>query len=112
LVQQISDQFWKKWVELCAPSLVVQRKWHKSSSNLQPGDVVLVLDRNTLRGDYRLGLIQKVFPGNDGKVRNVTLTYKNFKIGESCSKYNGVKDTVVTRSVQRLALLVPVDEST
>ena len=112
LVQQVSDHFWNKWVELCAPSLVVQRKWHKSTNNLKPGDVVLVLDRNTLRGNYRLGLIQKVFPGSDGKVRNVTLTYKNFKIGESHSKYDGVKDTVVTRSVQRLALLVPVDKTT
>jgi hypothetical protein len=111
LVQQISDHFWAKWVELCAPSSVVQRKWHKQGKNLQAGDVVLILDRNTLRGEYRLGLVKKVFPGSDGRVRKVLLSYKNFKVGEKVSKYSGVKDTLVTRSVQRLALLVPEDSS-
>lgn len=109
LVQQISDLFWAKWVELCAPFLIVQRKWHRAGRNLQVGDVVLILDRNTLRGEYRLGLVQKVYPGSDGKVRKVQLSYKNYKVGEKLFVYSGVKDILVTRAVQRLALLVPVN---
>ena len=110
LIQQLADQFWQRWVELCAPNLIVQRKWHESSRNLRPGDVVLVLDKNSFRGEYRLGLIKEVFPGIDGKVRKVSLTYKNYKIGEKISQYSGAKDTVVIRTVQKLALLVSVDE--
>jgi hypothetical protein len=111
LVQQLSNFFWAKWTELCAPALLVQRKWHTSFRNLMPGDVVIVTDRNSLRGDYRLGLVKQVHPGVDGKVRKVSLAYKNFKVGEKVFEYKGAKDTIVTRSVQRLALLVPVDDS-
>ena len=111
LVQSLADQFWQRWIELCAPHLLVQRKWYSSASNLQKGDVVLVADKNTLRGDYRLGLVRDVHPGVDGRVRQVMLSYKNFKVGEKLCCYSGSTDTVVTRSVQRLALLVPIDHS-
>ena len=111
LVQNIAKHFWEKWKELCAPALLVQRKWHKNSRNLMPGDVVLVLDNNTLRSEYRLGLVHQVFPGADGKVRKVSVAYKNYKVGEKTCEYSGAKNTIVTRSVQRLALLVPVNVS-
>ncbi|KAK6191002.1 hypothetical protein SNE40_002752 [Patella caerulea] len=109
LVQKITDNFWKKWIELYAPSLVNQQKWLTSNRNLQPGDVVLIADRNTLRSEYRLGLVKDVFPSADGKVRKVSLSYKNYKIGDKSCDYSGAKDTVITRSVQSLALLVPID---
>ena len=99
LVQNLVNSFWERWTELCAPGLVVQRKWHTAHRNLKRGDVVVVADRNVLRGDYRLGLIKEVFPDSDGKVRKVSLVFK-------------ANQAVVTRAVQRLALLVPVDERT
>lgn len=108
LVQSVVDDFWKRWTELYAPTLVVQRKWHTASRNLRPGDVVIVADRNTLR-DYRLTLVKDVFPGDDGKVRKVTVQYRSYCTGESVHEYRGARDTVVSRAVQRLALLVPVD---
>jgi len=109
LVQTVSDLFWKRWVELGAPGLIVQRKWHTANRNLKPGDVVVIADKNTLRGEYRIGLVQEVYPGVDGKVRKVKLMYKNYKVGPNVYKYSGCPDTTVLRSVQRLALLVPVD---
>lgn len=111
LVQSIANCFWERWCELCAPALVVQKKWHTSHRNLQPSDVVIVADKNSLRGQYRVALVKKVFPGKDGKVRRVTLSYKNFKVGEKLEKYSGAPDTEVMRSVHRLALLVPCNEN-
>ena len=55
--------------------------------------------------------MREVFPGLDGIVRKVSVGYKNFKVGEQVQVYGGAKEVVVIRSVQRLALLVPVDES-
>ena len=108
LVQSLVDSFWSRWIEYCAPALVIQKKWHTSCRNLQVGDVVMVSDSNVHRGEYRLGIVREVFPSVDGKVRRVRLSYKNFKIGDvSC--YSGTPDVTVTRSVQRLALLVPID---
>ena len=110
IVQDISNQFWQKWCELCAPALVIQRKWHTAHRNLQPGDVVIMADKNSLRGQYRIAMVKNVFPGSDGKVRRVSLTYKNFKVGEKVNHYSGVPDTEVTRSIQKLALLVPYND--
>ena len=103
------EDFWKRWTELYAPALVVQRKWHTATRNLQPGDVVIVADKNTLRGEYRLALVRDVIPGEDGIVRKVMVHYKSYRSGESVHEYRGARDTVVSRAVQRLALLVPVD---
>ena len=103
------EDFWKPWTELCAPALVVQRKWHTARCNLCPGDVAIVADKNTLRGYYRLVLVKDVFPGEDGKVRKVTVQHKTYRTGERVHEYRGARDTVVSRAVQRLALLVPVD---
>ena len=66
-VQSVVEDFWKRWTELYAPALVVQGKWHTASHNLRPGDVVIVADKNTLRGDYRLALVKIVFQEKMGK---------------------------------------------
>ena len=110
LVSSITDQFWLRWTELYAPSLIRQLKWHKPSKNLEPGDVVLICDKNQLKGHYKLARVEKVFPGRDGHVRKVSLTYKNHRPGEPLTQYLGAPDTTVTRAVQRLALLAPMDD--
>lgn len=108
-VQNITNLFWKRWVELGAPGLIIQRKWHVETRNLKPGDVVVVADQNTLKGEYRIALVREVYPGSDDRVRKVKLSYKNYNVGQNVHKYTGCPDATVLRSVQRLALLVPVD---
>lgn len=90
-----------KWTErLYASALVVHRKWNTTARNLQPGDVV-----------RQLGLIHEKFPGKDERVRRVSVMYKNFSVGDKIKEYNEDKQAiVVTRSAQRLALLVPVNK--
>ena len=109
LVTAIGNQFWQHWLELFAPSLVYRPKWSQRERDLKIGDVVLILDNDALKGEYRLGLVLEVHPGKDGRVRNATVAYKNFKVGESVQIYKGQKYTSVKRSIQRLVLLVPVD---
>jgi len=48
---------------------------------------VIVADNNTLRGDYHLALVKDVFPGEDGKVRKVTVQYKSYRTGEKVHEY-------------------------
>jgi len=68
------------------------------------------MDSDSMRSEYRLALVKEVYPGDDHKVRKVLLSYKNYKVGEKISQYSGAKDQLITRSVQRLVLIVPVDE--
>jgi hypothetical protein len=109
-VQNLIALFWERWIEMGAPGLIVHKKWHTANRNLIPGDVVVVVDKNTLRGEYRIALVQEVYPGMDGKVRKVKLSYKNFRVGDKVHKYSGSPDTIIVRSVQKLALLVPADQ--
>ena len=108
LVSDVTSHFWKRWQELYIPTIISQRKWTKDFRDLVPGDIVLVCDSNSLRGQYTIARVKEVFPGKDGKVRTVSLIYKNFKTGEKLRDYHGSSSRVIIRSVQRLALLVPV----
>ncbi len=90
-------------MQLYAPTLIVRRKWHVSTRNLRPGDVVIVA------WNYRLGVLQELFPDEDGKIRRVLVTYKNFHVGKYRSCYGVSEAVTVSRRVQRLALLVPVE---
>ena len=108
-VQAVVSEFWAKWIELCAPALVTRYKWTELTRNLRPGDIVLIADKSPIKGDYRLGMINEVLAGNDGKVRRALVKYKNYKVGERDHEYIGREEVVVSRSVHRLALLVPVE---
>ena len=110
LVSSIEDQFWTHWMELFAPSLVYRQKWHEKERDVQVNDVVLILDSDTFRGQYRLGIVQKTHPGQDGIIRVVTVGYKNFRVDEKVYQYKGQPYTTVKRRVQRLVLLVPIEE--
>ena len=50
--------------------------------NLKKGDIVLIQDSNKIRGQWKLGKVSEVFPGEDGIVRKVHVIYKNPKQGE------------------------------
>ena len=43
----------------------------KSSSSLRTGKVVMVYDEGHPRGIWRLGRIEELIPGADGKIRGV-----------------------------------------
>ena len=105
----MSDSFWKRWSELYAPTLVRQSRWTKAARNLKEGDIVLIVDSG-LKGTYKLARVVEVFPGPDSMVRKVKLAYKNYKPGEPVAKYDGSSDVVVTRSAQKLALVVAEEE--
>ena len=42
-------------------------------------------------------------------VRQVTVRYKSYKVGEKVQHYSGARDIVVSRRVHRLAVLVLAD---
>ena len=53
------------------PELLRQQKWVKDEPNLTVGDLVLLLDENSPRGSWPLGLVREISVGRDGLVRSV-----------------------------------------
>ena len=109
-IQGIIDNFWRRWTRDFFPSLIIRQKWHTAARNLRVGDVVLIQDSNQIRGQWKLGKVSEVFPGDDGRVRKVHVIYKNPRLGEPSNKYSGKDYTTIERSTNRLVLLVPVDD--
>ena len=72
-VQKIVDFFWKRWIRDTFPSLVPRRKWDAQKRNVRVDDVVNVADTNVVRGKWSIGRVIQVYPGTDGKVRNVKI---------------------------------------
>ena len=56
-------------------------------------------DSNAVRGEWRKAVVVEPIPSKDGKVRRVLIEYNA-----------GATKTHVERAVQRLILLVPVDQ--
>ena len=65
--QVIINQVWVSWVREYLPTLIARKKWNQST-NVKVGDLVLVVDEKTQRGDWPLARIMKIFPGKDDTV--------------------------------------------
>ena len=106
-IQNIVANFWRRWQRDYFPTLVVRQKWHVSKRNVVLGDIILLQDSNIVVGKWKLAQLVEATPSQDGKVRNVTVRYKNPKPG---MKYEDEADMMVKRSVHKLVVLHPVEE--
>ena len=70
-VQKIVDSFWERWTRDVFPSLIPRKKWNAEKRNVQVDDFVIVQTPHAIRGNWNTGRIVNVYPGQDGKVRNV-----------------------------------------
>ena len=88
------------------PGLVHRQKWHKKGRNLQVNDVVMICEPTKIKAKYRLGIIDAVKVSNDGCVRSATIRYTSVPTQDK----NSARTIRVQRSVQRLCLILPVEE--
>ena len=72
-VRATVDAFWKRWQREYLSQLQSRKKWACKGRNLRVGDVVLVVDKQTARSVWPLGLVLEVVEGEDGVVRRVFL---------------------------------------
>ena len=90
--------------------MLIRQKWHTEKRNVCKGDVVVVQDSNVVRGEWRLALVTEVYPGSDGRVRRVLISYKNINPTEPVNKYRGVGYTSLERPVHKLIVIIPSED--
>nr|CAI5839091.1 unnamed protein product [Callosobruchus analis] len=73
LIDRMVQDFWKRWRLEYLSGLQVRTKWYKSAPKLEKGMVVLLKEENSPPLHWPLGVIQEVFPGKDGCIRNVAV---------------------------------------
>ncbi|XP_076660490.1 uncharacterized protein LOC143363843 [Halictus rubicundus] len=67
--QSFADAFWKRWLREYLPSIIARPKWSERADPLKRGDLVLIVDLQAPRNNWKRGTIIEVYPGSDGEVR-------------------------------------------
>ncbi|XP_037906726.1 uncharacterized protein LOC119648870 [Hermetia illucens] len=78
-LKQINQIFWKRWVYEYLHLLQKRDKRIAESPNLRCGQMVLIREREAPPTKWPLARILEVHPGQDGKVRVVTIRYHGNK---------------------------------
>ena len=68
-IQELIKHFWRRWMREWLPNLNSRKKWLNPQRNLQVGEIVLVISPEAPRGQWPLGRVIEVYPGEDGCVR-------------------------------------------
>ena len=71
VVQYVADEFWRRWVEEYPKTMFPRRKWNERRVNLGLGDIVLLVDSFTPRGQWPLRRVVKLYPDSEEVVRIV-----------------------------------------
>lgn len=75
LVQRLNQHFWSRWHVEYLSSLQPRTKWMKEQTNICVGALVLIKDERLPPSKWLLARVTETHPGDDGKVRAVTLKY-------------------------------------
>jgi len=92
LIQRMRQHWWSRWSKDYLHTLQQRRRWASTRPNLQPGALVILKGENQPPIQWKLGVIEEVFPGKDNVVRVVSLR---------CSS------TTLTQAVHKLVPLKP-----
>lgn len=106
-IQSIVTSFWRRWMRDYFPTLTIRQKWHTAQRNLKKGDIVLVQDKDMIRGNWKLAQVCEAEPGRDERVRDVVIRYKRTSPN---ALYEGKGDQLIKRSVHKLVLLLPIED--
>ena len=70
-IQELIRHVWKRWMKEYLISIGSRKKRQERERKVNKGDVVLVIEANTPRSQWKIGRIVEIHPGNDGFVRVV-----------------------------------------
>ena len=92
------------------PIHMIRQKWHATGRNLVVGDIVLVHDTTSFKGRYRIAKVEQVKVSADGIVRSCSVVYRIPNTKDHPHQYSGGKIVKLSRSVQRLTLLLAKED--
>ena len=70
-IQHLANAFWSRWRKEIVCTAQERRKWTRTATNVEVGDVVLVVDDERPRSRWSLARVVATHPGGDDLVRKV-----------------------------------------
>lgn len=71
------NDFWNCWIKYFAPNLLPRNKWFRTREDIKVGNLVLELDKEHRRSQWKMALIVDTYPGDDNHVRKVRIKTAN-----------------------------------
>ena len=105
-VQHMADVFWSRFRREYLPLLMQRQKWAVPQRNIQPGDLVLVVDQNLPRNLWCTGRIENVREDDEGMVRSALVTVARCKLEGKLQ----LGTSTLERPISKLILLKNVDD--
>ena len=56
-VQRIVNEWWRLWIKNFSPNLLVRGKWFKTRENICMGDIVLEMDPDIKRSQWKMAVV-------------------------------------------------------
>ena len=111
LIESAFISWWARWFDVVWESLVPIQKWRQEHRNVSVGDIVLVKYDNAMKEpQFRRGRVVEVHPDEHGVVRDVSVLTRSRSGREKPGEYKKKKMDKQRLPVQRLAVLLPVEE--
>ena len=71
---EVQQHFWKRFQTEIVPLMQPRRKWKTELESIKEDAVVIEVDENAPRGEWRKMRVTQVFPSEDGLIRKVEVT--------------------------------------
>ena len=97
-VQHIANEFWSRWRKEYLQSLQARKKWQSGKINFSFGDIVLLLQYESVRNQWPMVKVIQVFKDSNGYVPSVML-----RIGKTRNSDEGDR---IFESVSKIVLLI------
>ena len=102
-VQYLLQQFWARWKKEYIASISKRQKWLHPTRNLQQGDIVLIVDEDISRNQWRMAKVIETLPSKDGLVRRARVQVATSNLDAKGRRLH--KSSVIERPIQKLVLL-------
>ena len=99
-VQYLLEQFWSRWRREYVTIISKRQKWINPKRNIQEDDIVLLVDENTVRNEWKLGKVIHAPKDKDGLVRHVKIRIGNRALDNKGLPIN--QTSYLYRPVQKL----------
>jgi hypothetical protein len=70
---EIQQHLWKRFGEEIIPDLAARKKWLYQKDTVKVGDLMVEIDENNPRGQWKKVLIRSIEPSTDGLIRKVVI---------------------------------------
>ena len=102
--QQLAQEFWEMWNTQYLTKVEIRSRWESPCPDLKVGDLVLIIDNQEPRNQWKNGRVLAVHQGPDGMVRKVSVMVGTADL-DNKGKPNA-KRTILERPIQKLVYLM------